>query len=77
MPREAAPSILERSVEIAAPVSAVFGFHLDARNAALVSPAGTRVVSVEGDHPVRPGGVLTMRLRQRPVPATVAWRIRI
>ncbi len=71
------PSTLERSVEIAAPVSAVFAFHLDARNAALVSPAGTRVVSVEGGVPVAPGGIVTMRMRQRPVPLTVAWRVQI
>jgi ligand-binding SRPBCC domain-containing protein len=69
--------MLERSVEIAAPLSAVFAFHLDARNAALISPAGTRVVAVEGDVPVEPGGIVTMRMRRRPVPATLAWRVRI
>ncbi len=74
MPR---PSVLERSVEIAAPAPAVFAFHLDTRNAALISPEGTRVVSVEGSFPVGPGGLVTMRIRQRPVPVTVAWRVRI
>jgi ligand-binding SRPBCC domain-containing protein len=69
--------LLERSVEIAAPASAVFDFHLDTRNAAVIFPAGTRVVSVEGDFPVRPGKLVTMRMRQRPVPVTVAWRVRI
>jgi ligand-binding SRPBCC domain-containing protein len=71
------PSLLERSIEIVAPVSAVFAFHLDTRNAALVSPAGTRIVSVEGSFPVVPGEVVTMRMRQRPLPVTVAWRLRI
>lgn len=74
MPR---PSVLERSVEIAAPAALVFAFHLDTRNAALISPAGTRVVSVEGSFPVETGGLVTMRMRQRPVPVTVAWKVRI
>jgi len=73
----AKPSLLERSIEIVAPVSAVFAFHLDPRNAALISPAGTRMVSVEGSFPVEPGGVVTMRMRRRPLPLTVAWRVRI
>jgi ligand-binding SRPBCC domain-containing protein len=71
------PALLERSVEIAAPVSAVFAFHLDARNAALVSPAGTRVVGVEGRSPLRPGDVVTIRVRRRPLPVTLSWRVRI
>lgn len=73
----ARPSVLERSVEIAAPLADVFEFHLDTRNAALISPAGTRVVDVEGTFPVEPGGLVTMRMRQRPVPLTVTWRVRI
>jgi ligand-binding SRPBCC domain-containing protein len=75
--RPSEPSILERSVEIAAPLSAVFAFHLDPRNAALVSPAGTRIVSVEGDVPLTPGAPVTMRMRQRPLPLTLAWRARV
>jgi ligand-binding SRPBCC domain-containing protein len=71
------PSVMERTVEIAAPLASVFAFHLDARNAAAISPAGTRVISVEGEFPVEPGGVVTMRMRQRLVPATVVWRVRI
>ena len=73
----ARPSVLERSVEIAAPVGAVFDFHLDTRNAALISPAGTRVVSVQGSFPVEAGDLVTMRMRQRPVPVTMGWRVRI
>ena len=71
------PTVLERSVEIAAPPQAVFAFHLDARNAALIAPSGTRVVSVEGAFPVEAGGVVTLRMRTRPLPVTVAWRVRI
>ena len=44
----ARPSIIERSVEIAAPIEDVFTFHLDTRNAALISPAGTQILGVEG-----------------------------
>jgi ligand-binding SRPBCC domain-containing protein len=71
------PALLERSVEIAAPVSAVFAFHLDTRNAALISPPSTRVVGVEGRFPVRAGDLVTLRLRRRPLPLTLAWRVRI
>ncbi|HSI31902.1 MAG TPA: SRPBCC family protein [Miltoncostaeaceae bacterium] len=71
------PAVLERSVEIAAPVEAVFEFHLDPRNAALIAPAGTRVVSVEGAVPLEAGHVVTLRMRARPLPVAVAWTVRI
>jgi ligand-binding SRPBCC domain-containing protein len=64
-------------VEIAAPVSAAFAFHLDTRNAALVAPAGTRVVGVDGRFPVQAGDLVTLRMRRRPLPLTLAWRVRI
>lgn len=70
-------SILERSVEIAAPVQEVFAFHLDTRNAALISPAGTRILGVEGAFPVVAGSIVTMRIRQRPAPFAMSWRVRI
>jgi ligand-binding SRPBCC domain-containing protein len=68
---------MERTVEIAAPLALVFAFHLDTRNAAAISPRGTRVVSVEGEFPVEPDAVVTIRMRRPPVPATVVWRVRI
>ena len=71
------PSFLERSVEIAAPVEEVFAFHLDTRNAALISPAGTRILAVEGAFPVVAGALVTMRMRQRPMPFAMSWRVRI
>ena len=73
----AGPSILERSIEIGAPVAEVFAFHLDTRNAALISPDGTRILSVEGIFPVVTGAVVTMRMRQRPNPFPMTWRVRI
>lgn len=71
------PSVLERSVEIAAPVEDVFAFHLDTRNAALISPADTAILGVEGEFPVRTGSVVRMRMRQRPSPFAMRWRVRI
>ena len=71
------PAVLERSVEIAAPVSAVFAFHLDTRNAALIARAGTRVVGVGGRFPVRAGDLVTLRMRRRPLPVTLSWTVRI
>lgn len=68
---------IDMTVEIAAPVEDVFAFHLDTRNAALISPAGTRVVSVEGDFPVSTGAHVTMAIRQRPMPLAMRWRVRI
>ena len=73
----ASPSILERSVEIAAPLEDVFAFHLDTRNAALISPPGTRILGVEGTFPVVSGAIVTMRMRQRPMPFGMTWRVRI
>lgn len=71
------PSILERSVEITAPVEDVFAFHLDTRNAALISPRTTRVLDVFGDFPVTTGARVVMRMRQRPSPFAMSWRVRI
>ncbi|MGE0028621.1 MAG: SRPBCC family protein [Thermoleophilia bacterium] len=67
----------ERSVEIAAPVEAVYAFHLDTRNAAAISPRGTRIDRVTGRFPVTPGTVVTMRMRQSAFPVPVNWRVRI
>ncbi len=67
----------ERSVEIAAPVEDVFAFHLDTRNAAAISPRGTRITRVTGRFPVEPGALVTMRMRQLAFPVGVDWRVRI
>jgi ligand-binding SRPBCC domain-containing protein len=73
----ASPSAIERSVEIAAPVEDVFAFHLDTRNAGLISPRGMHIDSVSGRFPVVPGSVVTMSIRQRPSPVATTWRVRI
>jgi putative PIG3 family NAD(P)H quinone oxidoreductase len=71
------PTVVERSVEIEAPVAQVFRFHADTRNMPRVAPAGTTVLSVDGEFPVREGGIVTMRIRQKPMPLPQEWRVRI
>lgn len=73
----AAPSTLERSVTVGAPVGDVFAFHLDTRNAALISPADTGMLDVRGAFAVVTGSVVTMRTRRRPWPFATWWRVRI
>jgi ligand-binding SRPBCC domain-containing protein len=75
--RVARTSVIERSVQIAAPVEDVFAFHLDTRNAAAISPRGTRISDVTGRFPAMPGEVVTMRMRQWPSPVGTTWRVRI
>jgi ligand-binding SRPBCC domain-containing protein len=69
--------VLERSVEIEVPAADLYAFHLDPRNAALIAPAGTRVTSVEAPVPLAPGGPVTMRMRRRPLPLALTWRVRV
>lgn len=72
-----APSAIERSCAIAAPIAQVFAFHLDTRNAARISPPGQRVVSVEGTFPLRLGSEVRLRARQLPLPWAQTWLVRV
>jgi ligand-binding SRPBCC domain-containing protein len=65
------------STEVAAPIAAVFAFHLDPRNAARISPRGTRVVSVDAPERVRAGDEIRLAVRQFPSPFVQRWRVRI
>ncbi len=65
------------STEIAAPIDVVFAFHLDPRNAARISPRGTRVISVEAPDEVQVGDEVRLAVRQFPLPVTQRWRVRI
>jgi ligand-binding SRPBCC domain-containing protein len=76
-PRRRAPSVLERSIEIAVPVERLFRFHLDTRNAPLISPPDSAILSIDGTFPLRDGSEVTLRVRQRPFPRPMVWRIRI
>jgi len=64
-------------VEVAAPAGVMWRFHLDTRNAPLISPAKATFIAIEGDFPVRVGGVVHLTVRQPPVPFAQHWRIRI
>ena len=72
-----APSALERSIVIDAPIDRVFAFHLDTRNAARIAPPGQRVVSVEGTFPLRLGSEVRLRVRQLPSPWAQTWLVRV
>ncbi len=66
-----------RSIDIAAPPSALFAFHLDTRNAPLISPDAAKFLGVDGQFPVEVGSRVTLRVRQPPIPFTQTWKIRI
>lgn len=70
------PSVIEQSIEIDCPVEKLFRFHCDTRNAPRVSP-GVEFESIEGRFPVRDGDVVTIVLRQRPIPFPITWRLRV
>lgn len=74
MPRT---SHYSRSVDIAAPVDEVYRFHLDTRNAPLISPDNARFHEITGEFPVRQGSLVTLRVRQPPLPFPQTWRVRI
>lgn len=74
MPRTRAYS---RSVDIDAPADALWRFHLDTRNAPLISPASARFRAIEGTFPVEIGSRVVLQVKQPPVPVTQTWRIRI
>ena len=65
------------STEVGAPIGVVFAFHLDPRNAARISPRGTKVVSVEAPEQVRQSDEVRLAVRQFPSPFVQRWRVRI
>ena len=69
--------MLELSVEIDVPVERLFRFHLDTRNAPLISPPETRILSVDGTFPATEGSEVRLTVRQWPIPRPQIWRIRI
>ena len=66
-----------RSIDIAAPPAALFAFHLDTRNAPLISPDADDFRGIDGQFPVEVGSRVTLRVRQPPIPVTQTWKIRI
>lgn len=70
------PSLIERSIEIDCPVEKLFRFHCDTRNAPRVSP-GVSFDSIDGDFPLRDGGIVTIVMRQKPIPFPMTWTFRV
>ena len=71
-----APLVMSTLIPAAA-LADVFAFHLDTRNAALISPRGTRVVRVVGSFPVATGDRVELHVRQFPLPVTQRWLVEI
>lgn len=65
------------SVTVPAPAAVLHAFHLDTRNAPLISPGGARFLRIAGEFPVREGSVVHLRVRQAPMPFAQTWRVRI
>ena len=74
MPRA---STYSRSVDIDAPVPELYRFHLDTRNAPLISPDAAEFRAIDGSFPVELGSRVVLRVKQPPLPVTQTWRIRI
>jgi ligand-binding SRPBCC domain-containing protein len=72
-----APSVIECSCTIDAPIERVFAFHLDTRHAAQIAPRGQRVLSVEGTFPLRLDSEVRLRVRQLPSPWAQTWLVRV
>jgi ligand-binding SRPBCC domain-containing protein len=70
-------SIFQRSVDIDAPADLMWRFHLDTRNAPLISPDAATFLAIEGDFPVSVGSVITLKVRQPPMPIAQTWRVRV
>ena len=70
------PTVIEQSIEIDCPVERVFRFHCDTRNAPRVSP-GVQFDSIDGTFPLRDGGIVTIVMRQKPIPFPMTWRFRV
>lgn len=67
----------ERSIAIDAPIQDVYAFHLDTRNAARIASDGQEIISVEGEFPLVQGAEVVLKVKQRPLPATQTWRVRV
>lgn len=70
-------SVIQRSIEIDVPVGELFRFHLDTRNAPLISPKGARFLAIDGEFPLAVGSEVRLTVRQPPLPAAQRWHIRV
>jgi uncharacterized protein len=65
------------SFDVACPIDAVFEWHRDTRNAALISPPSLRVERVEGSFPLEKGDRVRLVVRPRGSPLRQRWLVRI
>jgi ligand-binding SRPBCC domain-containing protein len=70
-------AVFERSTVIRVPIAEVFAFHLDTRNAALISPRRMPVDAVRGAFPVQAGDAVELDVRLWPFRLHRTWRILI
>ena len=71
------PTIYSRSVEIPAAADVLYAFHLDTRNAPLISPPDATFLDIDGNFPVSEGDVVRLKVRQPPIPVAQRWVVRI
>ena len=67
----------ERSIDIDAPIEAVFAFHRDTRNAARIASDGQEFVAIIGEFPLDQGDEVELHVKMAPLPGTQVWRVRI
>lgn len=70
-------AIFERSVDLDAPPAEVYAFHLDTRNAPQISPSGAKFLAIDGTFPVSIGSIITLKVRQSPIPFAQTWVVRV
>ncbi len=68
---------IRHSIELAAPVPAVFAYYADPANVARMAPPQLNVRLVHGDSPVRLGSRVVFAIRPRMVPFDVKWTLEI
>lgn len=69
--------IFESSIDIDAPIEAVYEFHRDTRNAARIASEGQEFVAIIGEFPLDQGDEVELHVKMPPLPGTQVWRVRI
>lgn len=67
----------ESSIDIDAPIEAVYEFHRDTRNAARIASDGQEFLKIIGDFPLDQGDEVELHVKMAPLPGTQVWRVRI
>ena len=69
--------IFESSIDIDAPIEAVYEFHRDTRNAARIASEGQEFVAIIGEFPLDQGDEVELHVKMPPLPGVQVWRVRI